>query len=167
MPKIQLLLHNIRSTYNVGAILRTADGFGVNKVWLSGYTPYPELPNDSRLPHLRQKITQQIHKTALGAEQTIPIQYQINPIDIIQSLRNNGWRILALEQTKNSIDLSDFKTQLTDKYLLIVGEEVAGINAELLELADTILEIAMHGTKESFNVSVATGIALYQLKRLI
>lgn len=165
MPKIQLLLHNIRSTYNVGAILRTADGFGVEKVWLTGYTPYPELPNDPRLPHLRQKITQQIHKTALGAEQTVLIQHQTDPMATVQSLRNDGWRALALEQTENSTNLSDFETQSTDKYLLIVGEEVAGVAPELLELADTILEIAMHGTKESFNVSVATGIALYQLTK--
>lgn len=161
MSKNMLLLHNIRSTYNVGAIFRTAEGFGVNKIILSGYTPYPEQPDDERLPHLRQKITQQIAKTALGAEKLVKNQYIANPIEVINSTRKKGYRIIALEQAKNSHKLPDYQTP--NKYLLMLGEEVEGISPQLLRLADDIIEIPMHGQKESFNVSVATGIALYQL----
>ena len=75
MPEIVLILHNIRSTHNVGSIFRTAEGLGVSKIILSGYTPYPTLPSDTRLPHIREKLTAQIHKTALGAEQMVPFEY--------------------------------------------------------------------------------------------
>jgi tRNA G18 (ribose-2'-O)-methylase SpoU len=139
MPKIALLLHNIRSTYNVGSILRTAEGFGVEQIILSGYTPYPEQANDERLPHLRQRLTKQIHKTALGAEKILASQYVKSPENIIQHY------------------------QTPDKVLLILGEEVNGIPLGILKLSDEAIEIPMVGQKESFNVSVATGIALYHL----
>lgn len=159
MPEIIVIAHNIRSTHNVGAIFRTAEGFGVSRIILSGYTPYPAIPSDPRLPHIAQKLTQQIHKTALGAETIVPFTYQ--EIPSIEALKKDGYRIVGLEQDPSSILLSDYTAP--DKVALILGEEVEGISKELLSLCDDIIEIPMKGMKESFNVSVAAGIALYQL----
>ena len=161
MPKITLLLHNIRSTHNVGSVFRTAEGFGVEKVILSGYTPYPEQTDDDRLPHLRQKLTAQIHKTALGAEKIVPNQYSNSPKHIIEHYRQQGYKIIALEQSFKSHKLPSY--QPPDHLILILGEEVHGIDATILKIVDDIIEIPMVGLKESFNVSVAAGIALYHL----
>lgn len=158
---IVLLLHNIRSIHNVGSILRTADGFGLTSVYCSGYTPYPRLDNDTRLPHIIDKIEQQLHKTALGAEQFLQISYQPNPLAVIQHFKQRQYQIIALEQHSTSIKISDFHLQRPA--LVILGEEVHGITDQLLATTDAILEIPMSGRKESFNVSVATGICLYQL----
>lgn len=160
MAEIILLLHNIRSTHNVGSIFRTAEGFGVNKVILSGYTPYPTLTNDTRLPHIRDKLTAQIHKTALGAETMVPFDYTEQPN--VAMFKQQGYRIVALEQSPSSITLRDYATP--DKLVLVLGEEVHGIPQGLLAQCQDTLEIPMYGKKESFNVSVAAGIALYVLK---
>lgn len=162
MPEIIVIAHNIRSTHNVGAIFRTSEGFGVKKIILSGYTPYPRIEKDTRLPHIALKLTSQIHKTALGAEESVPFEYQEAPD--ITTLRRNGYRIVGLEQSARSINLASYVTP--EKIVLILGEEVDGIPLELLEICEDILEIPMVGKKESFNVSVATGIALYQLSLL-
>ena len=159
MSEIIVIAHNIRSTHNVGSIFRTAEGFGVKKIILSGYTPYPPVKNDTRLPHITDKITGQIHKTALGAEELVPFEYH-DTLDL-GTLQLAGYRIVALEQTPNSINLRDY--QPSDKLALLLGEEVHGVTPELLAQVDDIVEIPMHGAKESFNVSVATGIALYAL----
>ena len=159
MHDVIIIAHNIRSTHNIGSIFRTCEGFGIKKIILSGYSPYPTTKNDSRLPHISSKLTNQIHKTALGAEQLVDFEYQEFPeIDL---LKNAGYHIVALEQSENSVNIRDFKS--TQKTALILGEEVEGISAELINKADLILEIPMYGQKESFNVSVAAGIALYQL----
>lgn len=157
MSEITLLLHNIRSTHNVGSIFRTAEGFGVKEIILSGYTPYPKCSNDTRLPHLAEKITHQIHKTALGAEQLVPFTYQ--PTLDLAPLRLAGFRIAGLEQDARASVLSDYKAPA--KIALLLGEEVNGIDQSLLDQCDDLIEIPMKGQKESFNVSVATGIALY------
>ena len=159
MPHITLVAHNIRSTHNVGSIFRTADGFGVNKIILSGYTPYPTIDGDTRLPHIRDKLTSQIHKTALGAESAVPFEY-LETLDL-GTLAVGGARIVALEQSEQSIKLREYATP--SRLVLLVGEEVHGIPQELLDDCDDIIEIPMLGSKESFNVSVATGIALYAL----
>ncbi len=159
MPQIIVLAHNIRSTHNIGAIFRTAEGFGIEKIILSGYSPYPTLSGDSRLPHIHEKLTSQIHKTALGAEEIVPFEYQ--PELTFTSLKEAGYRIVALEQADTSITLPDYTP--FDKIALLIGEEVHGIEAQFLEQCDDIIEIPMQGKKESFNVSVATGIALYAL----
>jgi 23S rRNA (guanosine2251-2'-O)-methyltransferase len=158
MPVISLLLHNIRSTHNVGAIFRTAEGFGVKHIILTGYTPYPYHKHDTRLPHLAQKITKQIHKTALGAESLVPFTYYESLDEFMQM---NSLPILALEQSKNSIKVGSVRPP--DEFILAVGEEVYGIQSDFLKECDQIIEIPMSGQKESFNVSVATGIALYAL----
>ena len=157
-------MHNVRSTHNVGSILRTADGLGLEEVYLTGYTPYPPAQNDQRLPHLAQKAGRQIHKTALGAENTVRWQHESDITKAIDKLRAAGYGIAALEQTEKSINLADFKPP--DKLVLVVGSEVGGLDKKILELCDSHLQIPMSGKKESFNVAVAAAIALYHLKNL-
>lgn len=159
MSEIVVIAHNIRSTHNVGSIFRTCEGFGVSKIILSGYTPYPVVPSDSRLPHIREKLTSQIHKTALGAEEMIPFEYQ-EQTDLA-ALKKDGYRIVGLEQNTRSVMLPDYK--VPEKVVLLLGEEVHGVTEDLLGQCDDLIEIPMQGRKESFNVSVATGIALYVL----
>jgi 23S rRNA (guanosine2251-2'-O)-methyltransferase len=159
MPDIIVIAHNIRSTHNVGAIFRSSEGFGVAKIILSGITPYPSIPDDTRLPHIAQKLTNQIHKTALGAEIMVPFEYQEEPD--IAGLKAFGYRIVGLEQDDRSTPLPDYTPSA--KIALVLGEEVEGITDELRYQCDDLIEIPMAGEKESFNVSVAAGIALYAL----
>ncbi len=159
MPKITLILHNIRSTHNVGSIFRTAEGFGVRHIVLSGYTPYPRIPDgDPRLPHISDKLTSQIHKTALGAEGMVPFTHVE---DLGVWLAQYDAPIIALEQSPSSIMLPNFTPP--PHFALLLGEEVNGISPELLRRCEQTIEIPMFGQKESFNVSVACGIALYGL----
>ena len=160
MPEITLVLHNIRSTHNVGAIFRTAEGFGVHHIVCSGYTPYPMMQNDSRLPHIAQKLDAQIHKTALDAEKLVPFSYYQTINEWIDSYDSP---IIALEQTRDSISLQEFDAPKT--FAILLGEEVDGIDQSILSKCTAAIEIPMVGKKESFNVSVANGIALYQLTR--
>src|SRR5690348_7647217 len=106
MSEIIVIAHNVRSTHNMGAIFRTAEGFGVSKIILSGYTPYPKLDSDSRLPHIAKKLSDQIHKTALGAETMVPFEYQESPN--LEALRHDGYRIVGLEQDMHSLNLPDY-----------------------------------------------------------
>jgi tRNA G18 (ribose-2'-O)-methylase SpoU len=159
MPHIILIAHNIRSTHNVGSLFRTSEGFGVEKIILSGYTPYPTSKNDTRLPHISDKLTTQIHKSALGAEEMVPFEY--SEVPDLTTLREQGYRIVGLEQSTASVPLQSYIPP--DKIALILGEEVHGIHESLLSECEDIIEIPMFGKKESFNVSVAAGIALYAL----
>ena len=159
MRKLVLIAHNLRSAHNVGSLLRTAEGLGVKQVWLTGYTPYPRCHNDDRLPHLAQKIDHQIAKTALGAEKLVPWQHQTTIADVINDLKAEGFVIAALEQTKESVKLPDFKPPA--KLAIIVGREVEGLEPEVLASCDLSLEIPMLGQKESFNVVQAAAMALY------
>lgn len=160
MSTITLLLHNIRSTHNVGSIFRTAEGFGVSKIICSGYTPHPAYNGDTRLPHIAQKLTKQISKTALGAESSVPFEYHDN---ILTWLQSNTLPLVALEQDVRSVTMRDFTPP--EEFVLVLGEEVEGISAGLLTQCDSVIEIPMKGKKESFNVSVAAGIALYELSK--
>ncbi len=157
---IIVIAHNIRSTHNIGSLFRTCDGLGVEQLILSGYSPYPKQPNDPRLPHLAEKITNAIHKTALGAETKVAFRRTDTPP--LDDLRGQGYRIVALEQADNAALLPDYRAG--GKIALLLGEERDGITADLLTQCDDIIEIPMFGSKESFNVSVAAGIALYHLK---
>lgn len=159
MREVIVIAHNIRSTHNVGSLFRTCEGFGVTKLILSGYTPYPVIANDTRLPHIATKITSQIHKTALDAEIMVPFE-QTDALDL-ESLKNEGYFIVALEQDASSVSIVD--AQVPNKVALLLGEEVDGIDQHYLSQVDAIVEIPMVGKKESFNVSVAAGIALYEL----
>lgn len=163
-------MHNIRSTYNVGAILRTAEGFGVEKVIYSGYTPRYNDP--ALLPHLREKLNHQIAKSALDAEQIVPQETTDDLTKYLKCATMEGWAVVGLENNLSkdellkqrilgeSRNLADFG----EKIVLILGEEVGGIPTDIRSNVDYFLEIPMSGKKESFNVSVATGIAVWALK---
>lgn len=159
---ISIVCDEIRSTYNIGSILRTADGFGATEVIACGLTPY--IGDDERPPHVRQRHKKEIAKTALGAEVHIPMRHFDTTIDAILSLKANGFYVLALEQSPKSQALDQFRTS-HEKIALVLGTETSGLSNDILTNCDQILEIPMHGKKESFNVSVACGIALYELRK--
>jgi tRNA G18 (ribose-2'-O)-methylase SpoU len=148
----QVILLDIRSHYNVGAIFRTSDAAGVSKIYLSGYTPAPEDRFGRPVP--------EINKTALGAEQFIPWEVVTDVKELIVKLQSEGVTVVAVEQSPNSVSLPDFKVPESVAY--IMGSETEGVPEEVLELVDMVLEIPMLGQKESLNVSVSTGIVLYR-----
>jgi len=154
---------DIRSTHNVGAFFRTADGFNAHVV-LTGITPRPTGgAGDRRLPHVATKAHNAIHKTALGAEQSVQWRYYEYLEDAFIAAREDGYRIYALEQAETSQLLSDLPRD--QNIALVVGPEVDGLPDSVLAQCDGIFEIPMIGKKESFNVSVAAGIALYQSRQ--
>ena len=160
MKTLTVILHNIRSTYNVGAILRTCDCLGVNFVIFSGYTPFI----DKGLPHEQAKLKKQIHKTALGAEDLLTWNRIDDIHEAIEHFRKQGSAILALEQGPASLNISE-PQEYPENITLILGEEVNGVPSDVLEECDDLLEIPMCGAKESYNVSVAAGIALWELRK--
>jgi 23S rRNA (guanosine2251-2'-O)-methyltransferase len=162
MRDVILIAHNLRSCHNVGSLLRTAEGLGVQKVILSGYTPHPVHANDRRLPHESVKITNQIHKTALGAENLIPWEYHHILLPVIAHLKKQGFLVAALEQAVLSKALPAYHPP--QKIALIVGREVEGVEQEVLDACDIALEIPMFGKKESFNVVQAAAMALYHCR---
>ncbi len=162
MRKLVLIVHNVRSAHNVGSLLRTAEGLGIAKVWLTGYTPYPRREHDERLPHLADKLDRQIIKTSLGAEQTLEWSHSDDIEKIVEELKKEFYPVVALEQAAGSVKLPGFKPQA--KLALIVGREVEGIEPEVLALCDQIIEIPMLGKKESYNVAQAAAIALYHCR---
>lgn len=165
--KLSLVLHNIRSTYNVGAILRTAEGLGVEKVIYAGYTP--RYDNPELLPHLREKLNHQIAKAALGAETMVRQEYAAELGTWLQVKKAQGRVIVGLEnnlattEQERRIILGEKLPADWQEVILVLGEEVAGIPAEIRQACDYFLEIPMQGRKESFNVSVATAIAAWGL----
>lgn len=161
MPQIVVIAHDIRSCHNVGSLLRTAEGLGIEKVYFTGYTPHPATYHDDRLPHIVAKLAKDIHKTALGAEDLVPWGYEAEPLDLLDRLRKEGYMICALEQTPDSIQLPNFKCP--EKIALLLGREVEGVPETLLTHCDKTLEIPMSGQKESFNVVQAAAMALYQM----
>lgn len=159
--QIVVIAHNIRSAHNVGSLFRTSDGFGVGHIYLTGYTPYPKLQRDTRLPHISEKVTNEIAKTALGAEKTVEYSHLSSPFSLIDGFQAHGYDIVGLEQADTAIPLPDFEP--SQKMVLILGEEVDGISHDLIKKCTHLIEIPMRGQKESYNVSVAAGIALYAL----
>jgi len=162
VKQIYLIAHDMRSTHNVGSLFRTAEGLGVDKLYLTGYTPYPAIVNDDRLPHLVISLTKKIQKTSLGAHEMLVWEYNKDLVAIIDQLRDKGFKLAALEQSADSIPLNTFKAP--EKLVLLLGTETTGIPQELLAKCDYILEIPMLGQKESFNVVQAAAMALYQLR---
>ncbi len=160
MRSLVLIAHNLRSAHNVGSLLRTAEGLGVEQVYLTGYTPYPTQPEDKRLPHQISKIDKQISKTALGAEKLLGVHNDINAV--LADLKQSGFAISAIEQHEDSVELP--KYQPPKKLALIVGREVDGLEPELIKQCETILEIPMFGKKESFNVVQAAAMTLYHCR---
>ncbi|MCA9325323.1 TrmH family RNA methyltransferase [Candidatus Saccharibacteria bacterium] len=164
MMDIRLIVHDVRSTHNVGSLLRTADGLGVRHVYFTGYTPYPVKENDTRLPHISTKLTKDIHKTALGAEQTVKWSRQDDVVSVIRDLQTDGFTVVALEQTDDAVPLATFEAP--PRVALLLGREVEGIEPDLVKLCDSVVAIPMLGSKESFNVVQAAAMALYQFRHL-
>lgn len=160
--EIYVIAHDIRSTHNVGALFRLCDGMGVHELFITGYTPFPAHQSDSRLPHSAKKISTQIHKTALGAEHSLPWSVQPDIIELIRTLKQDGVDVIALEQAEASIKLNTYKPP--KKMALLLGREVDGLDPKLLNLCDKALEIPMLGSKESHNVVQAAAMALYHCR---
>jgi len=148
-----VVLDNVRSQHNVGAVFRTADAFRISKIYLCGCCSTPPNP--------------EIHKTALGAEDTVDWQYTADTVDAVHNLKDLGYRVFAVEQTEGSLMLDNLSVEtlhLTHNRLAIVlGHEVFGVQQEVVDLCDGAIEIPQYGTKHSLNVSVAAGIVMYQL----
>lgn len=160
--ELVLIAHNLRSCHNAGSLLRTADGLGVAAIYLTGYTPYPFHDTDVRLPHIREKLHRQIQKTSLGAERTVKWHHEEDITAVINSLKAEGFQVVALEQHRDSTSLPE--SRFSDKVALIIGREVEGIEENVLALADLIVEIPMYGQKESYNVVQAAAMAMYHLR---
>lgn len=148
-----ILLHNIRSVYNVGAIFRTADALGVSRIILSGYTPTPI----DRFNNPRKDFA----KCSLGAEKTVSWEYFVTPFKTLNKLKEEGFDIVSIEQDSKSFDYKKYKPK--SKTVIIFGNEVSGVSKKLLDMSDAIIEIPMRGKKESLNVSVSAGIVLFRL----
>jgi len=146
-----VLLNNVRSLYNVGSIFRTADGAGVEKIWLCGINGYPP---DSR-----------ISKTALGAEAAVPWEHRREAAEVLRELKGRGYQMVFLEQLSSSIPYQEFYPR--SPVCLVLGNENTGVSEELLSYCDQAIEIEMTGLKHSLNVTVAFGIAAYDLRRKI
>jgi len=147
------IFYNIRSAYNVGSMFRTADAAGVTKIYLVGHTPAPL----DRFGRFRKDIA----KAALGAEKTIPWEYEKEILPLLTKLKKENCQIIAIEQSEKSLDYK--KVKIKAECAFIVGNEVTGLPKEVLEVADVIAEIPMNGKKESLNVSVAFGVALFRM----
>ena len=163
MAEIIVIVHNIRSIHNVGSIFRTAEGFGVQKIILSGYTPYPRIENDTRLPHIADKLTAQIHKTALGATETVAWEHHEDVLEVITKLKKDNVTTLAIEQVESAVFLQNFKVEKNKKYALVFGNEVYGVSQDAVALCDGCIEIPQLGTKHSLNISVSAGIVVWDL----
>ena len=143
-----VVLDNVRSLHNVGSVFRTSDAFLVQAVYLCGITATP--------PHA------EIHKTALGAENTVDWKYFEKTIDAIRELKQEGFHIAAVEQAENSILLDDFRIKETP-FAIVLGNEVKGVDQDVMNLCDSCIEIPQFGTKHSLNVSVTSGILIWEL----
>ncbi len=149
----RVILHDIRSTHNVGSIFRTSDAAGISKIYISGYTPAPT----DQFNRKRKDIA----KTALGAEDSVLWEKVKDVKKLIFDLKKQGFQIIAVEQNKKSVDYK--KVKLGEKSVIIVGNEVEGVAKNILSLCDVVAEIPMQGKKESLNVSVAFGVALFRM----
>jgi tRNA G18 (ribose-2'-O)-methylase SpoU len=153
--QVAVLLHNVRSTHNVGSIFRTSDAAGVSKMLLSGYTPRPI----DRFGREQKDIA----KTALGAEKYLEWEYAKSPMTFVKRLKKEGWTMVGVEQDKRAKNYQDFTPQ--GKTVFIFGNEVLGLSRVLRDICDELVEIPMHGKKESLNVSVTAGIILFNTSR--
>lgn len=161
--KVHILLPDIRSAYNVGSIFRSADCFGIEKIYLSGTTPTPV----DRFGRSNSGAQKEISKTALGAEKDIPWEY-VNDLSLLfKKIKKENFTIICIEQDKKSITLENFlkikEQEHIENILVIFGNEVEGVNKAILKKSDHIVEIPMHGKKESLNVSVCAGLIMYVL----
>ncbi|GAB4395172.1 MAG: RNA methyltransferase [Microscillaceae bacterium] len=155
MPKhpVALVLDNLRSMHNVGAAFRTGDAFAIEKIYLCGITAQP--------PH------REIHKAALGATESVDWEYHEHTATLLAQLKQEGWRVVAIEQAEKSVMLDTFSFVAEQKYALVFGNEVSGVSEEVMGLVQTALEIPQFGTKHSLNVSVSIGLVLWEYCRQV
>lgn len=144
-----VVLDNVRSLNNIGSVFRTSDAFLIEKIYLCGISATP--PN------------KEIHKTALGATASVDWEYMEETIDVVQKLQQEGVKVLAIEQAENSTKLDDYIPQKNQKYAVVMGNEVKGVQQEVVNTSDLCIEIPQFGTKHSLNISVTTGVVLWDL----
>lgn len=144
-----VILDNVRSLNNIGSVFRTCDAFLIEKIFLCGITATP--PN------------KEIHKTALGATESVDWEYVKSTISVVERLKSEGIRVISVEQTEKSIMLNDFQPNLATKYAVIFGNEVKGVEQEVVSASDGVIEIPQYGTKHSLNISVSAGIVIWDL----
>lgn len=146
---ISIVLDGIRSLHNIGSVFRTADAFLIEKIYLCGITATP--PN------------KEIHKTALGATETVAWEYHENVVEVIENLKKDSVAVFAIEQVENAVLLQDFKVDAAKKYALVFGNEVFGVSQNAIEICEGSIEIPQLGTKHSLNISVSAGIVIWDL----
>lgn len=149
-PKLPVIivLDNVRSQNNVGSVFRTSDAFRIEKIYLCGITSTPE--------------NREVHKTALGAEEAVDWEYAKDTLTVINGLKTQGYKIYSVEQAENTTSLENFRIEGNEKYVLVFGNEVKGVQQEVIDLSDGCIEIPQFGTKHSFNISVTVGMVLWQ-----
>ena len=148
---VMIVLDNVRSQNNIGSVFRTADAFRLEGIYLCGITATP--------PH------REIHKTALGATESVHWEYREETTDAIQELKEKGYRILSIEQTEGAVSLEQLDLTSEDKYALVLGHEIRGVDQKVVDLSDLCIEIPQYGTKHSLNISVAAGIVIWEVFR--
>ena len=147
---VVLVLDNIRSAHNVGSAFRTADAFGIDKVCLCGICACPP--------------SAEIHKSALGAEQSVPWEHYADTLEAVRRLREEGYTLVSVEQALGAVSLEDFRRELGRRYAVVFGNEVDGVRQDVVDASDMVLEIPQWGTKHSLNVSVAVGVILWHFR---
>lgn len=148
---VVIILDNIRSQNNVGSVFRTSDAFRIEKIYLCGITSTPE--------------NREVHKTALGAEDAVDWEYVKETRDVVEKLKAEGYRIYTIEQAENTTSLEELNIGLDGKYALVFGNEVKGVQQDIIDRSHACIEIPQFGTKHSFNISVTVGIVLWQIVR--
>lgn len=148
---VTIVLDNVRSQNNIGSVFRTADAFRMEAIFLCGITATP--------PH------REIHKTALGATESVHWEYHENTATAISTLKGKGYKILSVEQTEGAVSLEKIELSENQKYALVFGHEVRGVDQNVLDLSDQCIEIPQYGTKHSLNISVAAGIVIWEVSR--
>ena len=147
---VVIVLDNVRSAHNTGSAFRTADAFGVDKVFLGGITPVPP--------------SAELRKVALGAEEVVPCEHVQDVVELVKRLKADGYTVVAVEQTVNSVKLDAFRRERGAKYALVFGNEVDGVQQAVVDACDFSLEIPQQGTKHSLNVSVSVGVVLWGMQ---
>lgn len=156
-----VVLDNVRSQHNVGAVFRTADAFRLAGIYLCGISGVPQAVEGAPTP--TKAGMDEIHKTALGAEETVSWRYFSDTKEAVGELQREGYRVMAIEQVKGSTMLGDVRLEKDGKYAIVMGHEVFGVQQEVVDMADGCIEIPQYGTKHSLNVSVTAGIVMYTL----
>ncbi|SNR77058.1 SpoU rRNA Methylase family protein [Haloechinothrix alba] len=159
---IVVVAHNLRSVHNVGSLLRTGEVFAVDTVYVTGFTPHPAYPGDPRDAKLQEQQTRRLAKVAAGAERMVPFETHEDVHALLDSLRDGGYTVVGLENDPGAAAIDEYSPGR--KVALVLGDEVVGINHDLRDACDLLLQIPVYGRKETLNVSVAAGIALYALR---